>query len=48
MEIIFFDASIKNRLEVGAFSKSTFDFRSVSSFFIPKNIKNLHNVFMQN
>ena len=57
MDIIFFEASIRNRLEVEAFSKSTFDFLSVSIFssqsnnikfliVIKKNIKRLHNVFM--
>ena len=35
MEIIFFEASIRYRLEVEAFSKSTFDFLSVSIFSIP-------------
>ena len=57
---LFFDPSIRNRLEVGAFSNDTFNFLSCFNFFhhnliifswlieIKKNIKKLHNVFIQN
>ena len=31
-KLIFFDASIENRLEIRVFSKSTFDFLSISIF----------------